>query len=211
MSYRLLPVLLALATIMLVGVPGQACAGTFDCTVANLTGPTGHIDMWSGVYTIDSAYHRYNPVITRGYYDKDGRCYPLQNGFGAFYVPHFDTTGNIPACTLYYYQSAHSGSADLRVNWAYEVSRWPTADDILFWAAWDDTPIIATDGTHTTDGAWYAVPLTSEGCGVIADLGSRPSSGEYLYTGWTYHGFVDGTYTDVAGAGNCAPYIHVVY
>ncbi len=143
-----------LAATMLIGVPAQAYAGTFDCTVANVRTPTGHVDMWSGYYTIDSAYALYSPVITRGYYELDGRCYPLQNGFCVFYVPHFDTTGNIPACTLYYYQSAHNGSASLQVNWMYQIQSWlPDLSD-LFWAAWDNTYVIATDSTHTTDGAW---------------------------------------------------------
>ncbi len=181
-KYGLLPALCVLALIVLVGVPGQARASTLDCTVLGGSQFSGHVDMWSGVYTIDSAYHRYSPVITRGYHELDSRCYPLQNGFCGFYIPYFDANGNIPACTLYYYQSDHSGSASLRVNWMYDVLAWSPNDTLLFWAAWNDTLVLATDSTRTTDGAWYKVPLTSEGCGVIGDLGAR-IGGQNLYTG----------------------------
>jgi hypothetical protein len=208
---RILQVLLASAIVLLVGVPGQARASTVDCTVtALLRPPSGHVDMWAAVDLSDSAYHLSSTTITRGYYDEDGRCYPLQNGFCFFRVPDFE--GVATACTLHYYQSAHQNSPSLSVNYMYDVGptfSWPRDTVPAFWYAWNDTIIIATDVAHTTDG-WYAVPLTSQGRQVISDLGSR--GGGTLYTGWTYRNLVDGTYADVAGSGSgYEPYIHVVY
>jgi hypothetical protein len=207
---RALLVLLTSATILLVGVPGQACATTWDCQVANIPVPSGHVDMWADIWKSDSAYQQDTFVITRGYYEEDGRCYPLQNGYCDFAIPHLDRP--VIACTLYYYQAEHQGSASLRVNYMYELEgAWPPSDTDLFWCAWNDTIVVATDSTHTNDDNWYVVPVTSEGRQAINTLRAGALGGT-LYTGWTDHDFVDGDYTDVAGfRSGHAPYIRVVY
>jgi hypothetical protein len=208
---RVLLMLLTSAIILLVGVTGQARASTVDCLVATgIRAPTGHVDMWADIWKSDSAYQKYVTVITRGYYEEDGRCYPLQNGFCVFAIPYLDRPAT--ACTLYYYQTAHQGSASLRVNYMYEIAgSWPPSDTALFWYAWNDTVVVATDSTHTNNNNWYVVPLTSQGRQAISDIGYTNGGGA-LCTGWTDHDFVDGDYTDVAGAGSgYAPYIRVVY
>jgi hypothetical protein len=205
---RTLPALCVLVLIMLVGVPGQARATTWNCPVTG-NRPTGHVDMWANIWKSDSAYEWHTPEITRGYYEEDGRCYPLQNGYCNLQIPYLDRPAI--ACTLYYYQTGHQGSASLRVNYMYEgQGNWPPSDTGLFWYAWNDTITVATDSTRTNDNCWCAVPLTSEGRQVLNNLAS--CSGGILYTGWTDHDFVDGDYTDVAGSGSgYAPYIHIVY
>jgi hypothetical protein len=127
------------------------------------------------------------------------------NGFCTFVVPDFENFGGTPVCSLFYYQSAHNGSADLRVNWLYDIATWDPGDEDLFWAAWDDTLIVATDVAQGTNG-WHVVALTPAGCAQVL-----ASVGENLITGWTYRSMVSGTYADVTGSGANAPYIKVVY
>jgi hypothetical protein len=208
---RTLPALCVLALILLVGVPGQARASTVRCSLETAKLPsTCHIDMWARIDRSESLHHFFDPTITRGYYDNAGRPYPLQNGVSLFRVPHF--AGVATSATLYYHQSAHQNSASLRVNYLYDAGAlsWPADSVAMFWAAWNDTIIIATDVAHTTDG-WYSVSLTSQGLQVIDNLG-HDSEGGTLFTGWTYRGFDNGTYADVDGAGgNYEPYIDVEY
>ncbi len=204
-----------LAAIMLVGcqepvgMPNRnmhAASTVVDtCFVAADTSLSGHVD-WYQTGLMSEYYTRSIPLIKRGYVDSAGLQHPRINGFCTFEVPYFDPGGNIPECTLYYYQSAHNGSADLRVNYASSIDDWGgTSDGTLFWATWNDEPIVATDAAQSSDG-WHAVPLTSEGCGAVLE-----KAGGELLTGWTYRGNVSGTYADVTGAGANAPFIVFVY
>jgi len=191
-----------------VGLPGNrvhaASTVVETCYVASDTALAGHVNWYQTSRTI-SYYTRSNPLIRRAFTDSAGLAHPLTNGFCAFEVPDFDSHGNIPSCTLHYYQSSHSGSADLRINHLSSITSWNPSDEDLFWAAWDDEPIMATDVAQGTDG-WHTVPLTAEGCGVVFAC-----AGEKLYAGWTYRGGVSGTYANVTGSGANAPFIIIVY
>ena len=210
MSYKPLLALFALAIIVLVGCKDPvglpngtvraATTHTIYCTVPADTLLTGYVSMWSGLMTVDSAHQAYFDKIRRGYSVKDGRWYPRMNGFCTFTVPNFaNGLTPTPTCSLIYYQSAHSGSADLLVDWLYDIKHWAAIEnyDSVFWAAWDDQDsIITTDGAQSSNG-WRRVPLTYWACNKIRDLGSEPN-GAPLITGWVYTGSTDGTYADVS-------------
>ncbi len=192
-----------------VGMPNRnthAASTVVDtCFVATDTALSGHVD-WYQTGLMSEYYTRSIPLIKRGYVDSAGLQHPRMNGFCTFEVPYFDPGGNIPECTLHYYQSAHNGSADLRVNHASSIEYWPgVTDGTLFWATWNDEPIIATDAAQSRDG-WHTVLLTEEGCGAVLER-----AGSFLLTGWTYRGNVSGTYADVIGTGANAPFIVFVY
>jgi len=222
MSYRLLPVLLALAITMLagckepIGLPSNdvhaATVAVESCYVASDdTSLTGHVDWYEGPSKIWDFYSRTYGTITRGYYQMSGRAYPRQNGFCHFYVPDFEpSTGMVLACTLYIYQSAHNGSADLIVKWLPDIRTWSGGggldDDSLYWLIWNGTDTVAVDTYHASDNTWYKVPLTPAGC--MAVLACREGG---LVTGWVYPGSTHGTYADVSGCGAYAPYIKVWY
>jgi hypothetical protein len=146
-------------------------------------------------------------VITRAYdcyLGDEDRAWPRKVGFCHFSVPYFESPGALRACTLYYHQKSHSGSANLLVNMPPIVS-WPGADSAVYWLIWNCTDTAATDITHTTDG-WYKVPLTTDACAAIRD-----AAGDVFVTGWVYCDSVDGTYTEVDGDGDYEPYIKVWY
>jgi hypothetical protein len=216
--YKLLLGVLALAAVTLVGcnqpvgLPNNDVHAATTTAYCYLVDPdsgkwSGHLDLYSGYMSIDSCIDSFSPTIRRGYYEYQNRPYPRQIGFAVFAVPQFDSHGNIPTCTLYYYQRAHSGSPDLEVRWpAIYLANAPK--ESLYWYSWNSNVIIATDSTHGTNGL-CKVALTSEGCGKIVDIGT---SGGNLYTGWVYPDSVDGIYTEVYGAtSNYPPYIKVVY
>lgn len=219
MSSKLPLALCALAIIVLVGCKDPvglpngtvraATAYTLYCTLSPDTLLSGYVSMWAGRMTPDSAYQVYFNKIRRGLDLMDGRWYPRTNGFGTFAVPHFaDGMTPTPACTLIYYQSAHSGSANLLVDWMYDIEDWAAIEnyDPVFWAAWDDQDsVIATDGAQSSDG-WRRVPLTTWACNKIRDMGIGPN-GDVLITGWVYTGLAGGTYADVS----LADTIKVVY
>ena len=184
-----------------------ATTQTTYCYVHENQSLTGHID-WFQTNQMSSYYVRSTPLITRGYTDSAGLAHPLTNGFCTFVVPYFESSGGAPVCSLFYYQSSYSGSADLRVNWLYSITLWDPGDEALFWAAWDDTLIVATDVAQSTNG-WHAVPLTAAGCAVVEELAA--DGPKNMIAGWTYRGFVSGTHADVTGSGANAPYIKVVY
>jgi len=187
---------------------------------------TGHIDWYKGVDRIwDSYSWSWASPITRAYHCYPGdpdRAYPRKNGYCIFTVPHFvDGSGN-PAtcvCTLYYYQTGHSGSASLEVNtWEQSVgATWPpgsqTDCNYYFWAIWNSSDVIATDSTHAADSCWYGIPLDSSACVAIAETAYAYPNGDGLFrTGWVYRDSVDGTYTDVAGYDYVhPPFIRVWY
>jgi hypothetical protein len=216
-KYRLMLALCALATAVLVGcnqpvgLPNNDvhAASTVYCYLVNPDSAkwSGHLDLYSGYMSVDSCIDSFSPTIRRGYYEYQNRTYPRQIGFAVFAVPQFDAAGNIPTCTLYYYQSAHSGYPDLEVR-DMGITVANAVKETLYWRAWDSNVIVAYDATHWTNG-WYKVALTSEGCGRILDKGTN---GGNLYTGWVYPDSVDGIYTEVYGAtSNYSPYIKVVY
>ena len=161
--------------------------------------------------------------ITRAYDDGDYGPYPRKIGVSVFKIPPFDGSSGIPACTLYYYQDAHSGDADLLVNsWWFESMSWPPYPsqpyyNAMFLAIWNSTDTVATDSTRTNDDDWYKVPLTTAACAAIAD--SATYYYEYhegdsctFYMGWVYGGTEDEYYTDVSGTyASNPPYIKVVY
>ena len=191
-----------------VGLPNNgvraAMVRTTYCYVNTDTSKTGHVD-WYQTGLMSEYYVRTIPLIKRGYTDSAGLQHPRMNGFCTFDVPEFESPSMAPVCTLFYYQSAHNGSADLRVNYLYDIPRWNPTDGALFWAAWDDTLIVATDVAQGTDG-WHKVALTGAGCGKVLERG-----GLTMLTGWTYRGSTSGTYADATGSGDNAPYIKVVY
>jgi hypothetical protein len=214
-----------------IGLPKQvhtATTQTVYCTT-NINSPTGHIDWFQDKQAIWGWYEVHYATITRAfnYYQPPldtNRAYPRRNGFCVFTIPHFDCPSGTPACTLYYYQESHYGSADLVVNgWRLpeEEMVWPPWPaqwyyDDMFWAIWNSTDTLATDSTHTNDDCWYKVPLTAEACEAIADSGAIEDHSVVLFTGWIHpsyaanHG-VDGWFTDVSGSGANPPFIKVVY
>lgn len=195
-----------------IGLPsGDVHAATVaveSCGVYNGQSQTGHVDWYQGVLPIYDYYVRTYGTITRGYYESDSRAYPRKNGFCIFGVPDFTPSdGTIIACTLYYYQSAHNGSADLILKWVQGITSWPGGidDDSLYWRIWNSTDTMAVHAAQASDG-WYKVALTIDGC--MAVLACK---GNYLFTGWVYPGYTNNTYADVSGAGANAPYIKVWY
>jgi len=222
MSHRLPLALIALIiTISVgckepVGLPGNrvrtATVAVESCYVASDdTLLSGHVDWYKGLSKIWDRYSLIFGTITRGYYyyssGQPNRAYPRQNGFCHFYVPDFTPKdGTVLACTLYYYQAAHNGNADLVVKWL-PIIDWPIYDvDSLFWLIWSSTDVVATDTYHAGDNTWYKVPLNSAGCMDI--LACR---GGGFVTGWVYPDSTNDTYADVSGVGANAPYIRVWY
>jgi hypothetical protein len=244
MSCKPLLAFLALATVMLVGCHEPAGVAndvhaattvTLYVTTDNFMLPCGHIDWYQGELAIwdGYSYNPYDSTIRRAFnyypnptnpptYDTM-RAYPRKNGHCVFRIPGFDANG-LPACTLFYYQSAHIGSADLVVKTFLPKDHWPPLYMIPdfqedFWREWNSTDTVATDSTRTSDGYWYKVPLTDWACQAIADSGAEYYGTENwanFYTGWIYpsynpsHG-ASGSYTDVSGSSGYAPYIKVVY
>lgn len=232
MSNKLPLALSALALILLVGLPNNvAHAATAYCYTAQAELPTGHFDWYQGQNsTTDSIVWR-TPTITRAFYYyrypvdpplyDTSRAYPRKNGYCVFNIPGFNWKGDLPVCSLFYYQSAHNGTPDLLVNaWVPSVYYWPppaSYPDSSFWRIWRSTDTVATDSTHTNDGNWYGVPLSYWGTCAVADSGSKyfaVGGSALFYTGWKYPSYAvnhgqNGWYTDVSG-GN-APYIKVVY
>ncbi len=132
-------------------------------------------------------------------------------------MPHFDAIST-PVCTLYYYQANHSGAANLLVNtWVEPNNTWPPAPQYYyddFFAILNSHDTVATDTVHTTDGAWYKVPLTQKACAAILDTAVANQDGALFWTGWVYPGAVDETYTDARGFDgydNHPPFIRVWY
>ena len=217
MSYKLPLALIALAVIMLVGckqpvgLPNNDVHAASTTVYCYLVDPddakwSGHLDLYAGYMTPDSAIDSVSPTIRRGYYEYQNRPYPRQIGFAVFEVPEFDASGGVPDCTLYYYQSAHSGYPDLEVRDMGITTAPSTAHD-MFWGAWDSDVIIAEDSTHQASG-WYKVALTSEGVDMIVELSS---GGGTIWAGWVYDGTTNGIYTEVDGAtSDNPPYIKVV-
>jgi len=139
--------LVALAIVMLVGckqpigVPGDvhtATTQTLYITTAGLMLPCGHIDWYQGEMRIwdyydytytDSTIRRafnYYVLPTQPPTTDTSRAYPRTNGHCVFKIPGFLSMGGTPACTLFYYQTAHSGSADLVVTaWWDQYMGWP--------------------------------------------------------------------------------------
>lgn len=222
MSYRTVPALIVLAVIMLtgcnqpVGLPSTdvhaATVAVESCYVGSDTLLTGHVDWYKGEMPIWDYYVRTYGTITRGYYYysylQPYRAHPRKNGFCIFNVPSFTPrNGTVLACTLWYYQSAHNGTASLVVKWPQSITSWPPAsDNTLFWAIWNSTDTIAVDTYHAGDGTWYKVPLTSAGGMAVLEC-----EGGSLVTGWVYPDSTNGTYADVSGVGANAPYIKVWY
>jgi hypothetical protein len=216
MSYKLPLALIALAIIMLVGckqpvgLPNNRvhAASIVTCELVDPDSAkwSGHLDLYAGYMTPDSAIDSVSPIIRRGYTEYQSRPYPRQIGFAVFHVPEFDASGGVPDCTLYYYQSAHSGSPDLEVR-DMGITTAPAIAETLYWRAWGSDVIMAYDDTHETNG-WYKVALTSAGVDKVVELSLI--SGD-IYTGWVYTGTTSGIYTEVDGAtSDNPPYIKVV-
>jgi len=166
-----------------IGLPGSevhtASTQTTYCYVADDTVLSGHVD-WFQTGQINSYYDTSYDLIRRGYTDSAGLAHPRMNGFCTFEVPHFESEGT-PECTLFYYQSAHSGSASLRVSWLNQIGGAPYDYVLVFWNAWNSTYEVTTDAAQS-DG-WHAVPLTSWACGKIAQAGGKPY-GDAFITGF---------------------------
>jgi hypothetical protein len=226
---RLAPALTTLAIIALVGpLANTAHAATAYCYIAQAGLPTGHFDWYQGENSTTESIVWRTPTITRAFYyynvldppaPDTNRAYPRKNGYCVFNIPGFNWTGDLPVCTLFYYQSAHTGTPDLLVNAWYPTS-WPPGgryNSTYFMAIWNSTDIVATDSAHASDNNWYGVPPTYWGTCAIADSGSKYfalGGSALFYTGWKYPSYAvnhgqNGWYTDVSG--NNAPYIKVVY
>jgi hypothetical protein len=230
MSYKLPLALIALAVIMLVGckqpigVPSEVYAATTDtvyCTTDGINRPTGHFDLYQVGPLSNQVILTWDTTeITRSYYSGEYGAYPRELGACVFTIPAFDCSGT-PYCTLYYYQDAHSGNADLLVNawWIDPSFYWPPYPSQasyyeMFMTIWNSTDTVATDVTHEDDDCWYAVPLSDWACEAIAESAEAylPNGSCSFFTGWVYSGTSDGTYTDVSGTyASNPPYIKVVY
>ena len=235
MSYKLPLALIALAIVMLVGckepigIPGNdvrvATVQMESCYVAgNIY--SGHVDWYQGLY--GGLYDHYDfdwGTITRAHDYLPLRppliTWPHKNGFCLFTIPHFEASGGIVACTLYYFQTAHSGSASLLVNgWTWgQVASWPPSCpptdsflNLLYWQIWNSNDTVATDSTHATDDSCYKIALDDAVSAAIADSAAAQGGG-LLKTGWVYRGSEDGTYTDVSGYDGYdhEPYIKIWY
>jgi len=234
MSYKLPLALVALAIIMLVGCQEPVGIPSNDVHVATVQMEScyvagsiysGHVDWYQGL--LGGLYDHYDfgwGTITRAHYYLPLRppliTWPHKNGFCIFTIPHFEATGGIVACTLYYFQSAHSGSASLLVNsWPWgQMAAWPPSPptdsvlNLLYWKIWNSNDTVATDSTHATDGCWYKVPLTPEAYTAIADTAAAYQVYGFFKTGWVYRGAVDGTFTDVTGYDlDHPPFIRIWY
>jgi hypothetical protein len=214
---RILLMLLASVVIMLVGckqpvgLPGNdvhvATVRTLYCTVQSTQNLSGYVDYYQGL----NSYSRYTPTIKWGYVaDGLGRPNPRSNGFCLFTVPAFESPGMVPVCTLFYYQTGHSGTAGLDFKSLSGITTWPGQDSILYKAVENGT-LIGDDNGYTTDNAWYAVELNSTGMNAIHSIGV--AGGGTLVTGWRYNGSTSGThYATADGAtDDNPPYIKVVY
>jgi hypothetical protein len=235
-KYGLMLVLCALAAAMLVGckepvgLPSNnvraATTWPESCYVtANVQ--SGHFDWYQGEQSIQDTFDWFwGSPIRRAYdcYPRDpDRAWPRKNGYCIFTVPHFTTVGGGQAtcvCTLYYYQTGHSGSASLSVtSWGSQTGAdWPPASQqdrsSYYWAIANGV-VIATDNAHATDSCWYKIPLSTAACAAIAETSFVYQDGDGLFrTGWVYPDSVNGTYTDVRGHdgySNHAPFIRVWY
>jgi hypothetical protein len=214
---RFLPALL-LAIIMLVGcrepvgLPNNTVHAASTTFYIELVDPddanwSGHLDLYAGYAALDSAIDSFSPIIRRGYVEYQNRPYPRQIGFAVFQVPEFDASGGAPDCTLYYYQSAHSGSPDLEVRDMGSFSTPTVSKETLYWRAWNSDVVMAYDQTHQANG-WYKVVLTSDGVNAVVTAGI---DGGPIHTGWVYDGATSDIYTEVYGAtSDYPPYIKVV-
>ena len=152
--------------------------------MTSATNYTGHFDWYQGVYPVfDSVHWATGDPIKWAYYQAPSvppvRAYPRDSGYCLFYVPHFNALST-PTCTLYYYQASHSGSANLLVNTWVPYRDWPPPPsyyDDDFFAIWNSHDTVATDVVHSTDGAWYKVPLTVGACAEIRDTAATYQNG----------------------------------
>ena len=170
---------------------------------------TGHIDAYSGYMKIDSSFDSITPTIRWGEYQYQNRPWPRRIGYVIFRVPAFDASQGVPACTLYYYQSAHSGYPNLEVRWFAPNPASPPRES-TFYQAWDSDVIMATDNTHNQAG-WYKVALTSAGMNKVVDAGSGQQDCQ-LWTGWVYpNTCTSDIWTEAYGCtSGYEPYIKVV-
>jgi hypothetical protein len=229
MSYKLPLALIALAIVMLVGckqpigVPSEVHAATTQtiyCRPQGIREPTGRIEWYQQTLGLtDGDYDWHDDTIRVGYIENSGRAYPRSNGICVFEIPPFESPDEIPTCTLYYYQLSHTEPGEdesFLVNWWDVGIHWPLvlySDRYgTFWTIWNSTDTVATDVIHEDDG-WQKVPLHLEACALIADSGATGDTTRF-FTGWVYHGSVDGADTYVAGyenESNLQPFIKVVY
>ncbi len=179
------------------------------CDVAADTLLTGHVD-WYQTGQINEDYVTSFDVIRRGYTDSAGVAWPRMNGFCTFVVPSFEAdTEEAPVlCSLVYYQSAHNGSADLRVSWLDQIITGPYDYEEVFWNAWGSSYIIA-EASSQGEGR-HALLLSDAAADSITALGARGGGSAYI-TGWTYRGSSSGTYADVIARGDSAPRIKIIY
>jgi hypothetical protein len=215
---------LALIALVLIALATAAHATWYSESLyvpSNASNYTGHFDWYQGILPIyDYVDWSYGSPIKWGYWETHYtpvRAYPRDCGYCVFYVPHFNAIST-PICTLYYYQADHSGSANLLVNvWQQASPTWPPSQsyyDDDFFAIWNSHDTVATDAAHSTNGAWYKVPLTQMACAAILDTAVAYQNGALFWTGWVYPGSVDETYTDARGCDgydNHPPFIRVWY
>jgi len=208
--------LIALAAIMLVGckepagLPSNkvhaAAVKVLYCTVGNSQDLSGYVDYYLGSNT----YGRSNPTIKWGYVaDRNGNPNPRSNGFCQFTVPAFGSPCAVPQCSLFYYETAHSGTPHLNLKWLSGITTWNVLDSVLYWAVENGTQI-GYDTLPTTDNCWHACSLNNAGMTAILNIGSN--GGGTLVTGWRYDGSTSGTYATADGATQSnPPYIKVWY
>ncbi|GEM_PF-1286946 len=213
LALGVLAVVMSLSCDRPIGLSGSdvhtAATQTTYCYVADDTLLTGHVD-WYQTGQINSYYDTCYDVIRRGYTDSAGLQHPRMNGFCTFEVPDFqaDTEAAPVVCSLIYYQSAHYGSADLRVTWLDQIITAPYDYVEVFWNAWEGSYQIAEASAQ--DEGRHALLLSDDAADSIAALGARGGGSSYI-TGWTYTGSVSGTYADVICRGDSAPRIKVIY
>ena len=209
---------LALVALMLIALASAANATTqysCSCYVENFDIQTGYFSWYQGTQSIwDHFSWSWGTPIKWGYLGSGGRAYPRDCGYCIFKVPSFHSLST-PVCTLYYYQLGHSGSANLLINeWENPLTHWTPVNeadyDACFFAIWNSHDTVTTDVAHSTDGAWYKVPLTPRACTAIADTAAA-NQNMWYWTGWVYPGTSD-AYTTAHGVGeNLGPFIRVWY
>jgi hypothetical protein len=215
---------LALAALVLIALATTAHATWYSESLYVSDGNlTGYFAYYQGVLPVYDSVHFSPGDPTRwGYWIAPFtpvRPYPRDNGYCVFHVPYFNAIST-PICTLYYYQADHSGSANLLVNmWENPLDHWApgnqSENDSCYFSIWNSHDTVATDTPHSTNGAWYKVPLTQMACAAILDTAVAYQNGQgKFWTGWVYPGSVDGTYTDARGYdgyNNHPPFIRVWY
>ncbi len=106
-------------------------AATVEMESCYVTGNTycGHVDWYQGFFGRLWDHYGFGFTLTRAHnwypISPPTIAWPHKEGFCIFTVPHFEASGGVVACTLYYYQTSHSGTASLLavIGFRYVIRR----------------------------------------------------------------------------------------